>query len=128
MAEQGWGRIVNVTTKLDTMNRPHTSPYGASKAALEMATEVWAKEVEGAAKAAPRASSSPTRWRRRSSMSSRARPTASTAGASTPTSGTRHSRPPKPPAPPASKCSRNRVNQSALKRGTGKRTMLVWTG
>ena len=47
MVELGWGRIVNVTTKLDTMNRPHTSPYGASKAALEMATEVWAKEVEG---------------------------------------------------------------------------------
>jgi NAD(P)-dependent dehydrogenase (short-subunit alcohol dehydrogenase family) len=47
MVEQSWGRIVNVTTKLDTMNRPHTSPYGASKAALEMATEVWAKEVEG---------------------------------------------------------------------------------
>src|SRR5271165_4180933 len=47
MVEQGWGRIVNVTTKLDKMNRPHTSPYGASKAALEMATEVWAKEVEG---------------------------------------------------------------------------------
>ena len=47
MVEQGWGRIVNVTTKLDTMNRPHTSPYGASKAALEMTTEVWAKEVEG---------------------------------------------------------------------------------
>jgi NAD(P)-dependent dehydrogenase (short-subunit alcohol dehydrogenase family) len=46
MVEQRWGRIVNVTTKLDTMNRPHTSPYGASKAALEMATEVWAKEVE----------------------------------------------------------------------------------
>jgi 3-oxoacyl-[acyl-carrier protein] reductase len=47
MVELGWGRLVNVTTKLDTMNRPHTSPYGASKAALEMATEVWAKEVEG---------------------------------------------------------------------------------
>jgi NAD(P)-dependent dehydrogenase (short-subunit alcohol dehydrogenase family) len=47
MVEQGWGRIVNVTTKLDTMNRPYTSPYGASKAALEMATEVWAKEVQG---------------------------------------------------------------------------------
>jgi hypothetical protein len=47
MVEQGWGRIVNVTTKLDTMNRPHTSPYGASKAALEMATAVSAKEVEG---------------------------------------------------------------------------------
>jgi NAD(P)-dependent dehydrogenase (short-subunit alcohol dehydrogenase family) len=47
MVEEGWGRIVNVTTKLDTMNRPHTSPYGASKAALEIATEVWSKEVEG---------------------------------------------------------------------------------
>jgi NAD(P)-dependent dehydrogenase (short-subunit alcohol dehydrogenase family) len=47
MVDQGWGRIVNVRTKLDTMNRPHTSPYGASKAALEMATEVWAKEVAG---------------------------------------------------------------------------------
>ena len=47
MVEAGWGRIVNVTTKLDTMNRAHTSPYGASKAALEMATEVWAKEVAG---------------------------------------------------------------------------------
>ena len=47
MVERGWGRIVHVTTKLDTMNRPHTSPYGASKAALEMATEVWAKELAG---------------------------------------------------------------------------------
>jgi NAD(P)-dependent dehydrogenase (short-subunit alcohol dehydrogenase family) len=45
MAAQGWGRIVNVTTKLDTMNRAGTHPYGAAKAALEMATEVWAKEV-----------------------------------------------------------------------------------
>src|SRR6266849_2960851 len=47
MVEQGWGRIVNVTTKLDTMNRAGTHPYGATKAALEMATEVWAKEIEG---------------------------------------------------------------------------------
>src|SRR5436309_4972259 len=47
MVEAGWGRIVNVTTKLDTMNRAGTHPYGASKAALEMATEVWAKETEG---------------------------------------------------------------------------------
>jgi 3-oxoacyl-[acyl-carrier protein] reductase len=47
MLERGWGRIVNVTTKLDTMNRLGTHPYGASKAALEMASEVWAKEVEG---------------------------------------------------------------------------------
>jgi 3-oxoacyl-[acyl-carrier protein] reductase len=47
MIEKGWGRIVNVTTKLDTMNRTGTHPYGAAKAALEMATEVWAKDVEG---------------------------------------------------------------------------------
>ena len=47
MVARGWGRIVNVTTKLDTMNRAGTHPYGASKAALEMATEVWAKETEG---------------------------------------------------------------------------------
>ena len=47
MVEAGWGRIVNVTTKLDTMNREGTHPYGASKAALEMATEVWAKEIDG---------------------------------------------------------------------------------
>ncbi|HEY1258222.1 MAG TPA: SDR family oxidoreductase [Stellaceae bacterium] len=47
MAARSWGRIVNVTTKLDTMNRAGTHPYGASKAALEMATEVWAKEAEG---------------------------------------------------------------------------------
>jgi len=47
MVAAGWGRIVNVTTKLDTMNRAGTHPYGATKAALEMATEVWAKEIEG---------------------------------------------------------------------------------
>lgn len=47
MVTRGWGRIVNVTTKLDTMNRAGTHPYGASKAALEMATEVWAKETAG---------------------------------------------------------------------------------
>ncbi len=45
MVERGWGRIVNVTTKLDTMNRPTSSIYGASKAALEMATEIWAGNV-----------------------------------------------------------------------------------
>jgi 3-oxoacyl-[acyl-carrier protein] reductase len=95
MVEQGWGRIVNVTAELDTMNRPHTSPNGASKAALEMATEVWAKEVEGTGltinivnpgagantpgmaeemrmmsrEGHARASSSPRRWSRRSSTS-----------------------------------------------------------
>ncbi|MGH6815451.1 MAG: SDR family oxidoreductase, partial [Hyphomicrobiaceae bacterium] len=47
MVEQGWGRIVNVTTMLQTMHRIGFSPYGPSKAALEMASEVWAKELEG---------------------------------------------------------------------------------
>src|SRR5579884_57894 len=47
MVARGWGRIVNVPTKLDMMNRIGTHPYGASKAALEMATEVWAKDAAG---------------------------------------------------------------------------------
>ena len=45
LVENGWGRIINVTTKLDTMNRPTSGPYGASKAALEMASEIWAREL-----------------------------------------------------------------------------------
>jgi 3-oxoacyl-[acyl-carrier protein] reductase len=47
LLERGWGRIINVTTKLDTMNREGSVPYGPSKAALEMATEIWAKELLG---------------------------------------------------------------------------------
>ena len=47
MIARGWGRIVNVTTKLDTMNRVGSAAYGASKAALEMASEIWAKELDG---------------------------------------------------------------------------------
>lgn len=45
--KKGWGRIINVTTKLSTMNQEGALPYGASKAALEMASEVWAREAEG---------------------------------------------------------------------------------
>jgi NAD(P)-dependent dehydrogenase (short-subunit alcohol dehydrogenase family) len=47
MIVKGWGRIINVTTKLSTMNMLGAVPYGPSKAALEMATEVWAKELAG---------------------------------------------------------------------------------
>jgi 3-oxoacyl-[acyl-carrier protein] reductase len=47
MVERRWGRIVNVTTKLDTMNKLGSSAYGPSKAALEMATQVLAKELAG---------------------------------------------------------------------------------
>ncbi|MBY0332945.1 MAG: SDR family oxidoreductase [Acetobacteraceae bacterium] len=47
MIARGWGRIVNVTTKLSTMTMAGSVPYGPSKAALEVATEVWAKEIAG---------------------------------------------------------------------------------
>ncbi|MDE0058739.1 MAG: SDR family NAD(P)-dependent oxidoreductase [Defluviicoccus sp.] len=43
----GWGRIVNVTTSLDTMTRPGWTPYGPSKAALEACTAIWAGDLEG---------------------------------------------------------------------------------
>jgi len=47
LVQRGWGRIVGVTTMLDTMHRAGSSPYGPSKAALEMATEIWAKDLAG---------------------------------------------------------------------------------
>ena len=34
LIRNGWGRIVNVTTSLPTMQRRHNSPYGVSKAAM----------------------------------------------------------------------------------------------
>ncbi len=47
MIAAGWGRIVNVTTSLDTMIRQNYTPYGQSKAALEAATSSWAKDLAG---------------------------------------------------------------------------------
>ena len=47
MLERGWGRIVNVTTSLDTMYRAGTGPYGPAKAALEALTAMMALELEG---------------------------------------------------------------------------------
>ena len=47
MIEKGWGRIINVTTMLQTMHRQGASPYGPSKAAIEMASEVWLHDLEG---------------------------------------------------------------------------------
>jgi 3-oxoacyl-[acyl-carrier protein] reductase len=44
---QGWGRIVNVTTSIHTMQRQGYSPYGASKAAFEAATGSWAADLDG---------------------------------------------------------------------------------
>src|SRR5262249_50925717 len=47
MIATGWGRIVNITTSLPTMQRRHNSPYGVSKAAIEAETLIWAKDLEG---------------------------------------------------------------------------------
>jgi 3-oxoacyl-[acyl-carrier protein] reductase len=47
MIGAGWGRIVNITTSLDTMQRRQNSPYGVSKAAIETETLIWAKDLEG---------------------------------------------------------------------------------
>jgi len=44
MRAKGWGRIVNNTTSFFTMLR--VLPYGASKAALESMSAIWAKELE----------------------------------------------------------------------------------
>jgi len=44
---KGWGRIINVTTSLATMLTAGLSAYGASKAGLEAASVVWAKELDG---------------------------------------------------------------------------------
>ena len=47
MLAQRSGRIVNLTTSLRTMVRVGYAPYGPSKAALEAATAIWAKELQG---------------------------------------------------------------------------------
>ena len=47
MVAAGWGRIVNITTSLATMQRRANSPYGVSKAGIEAATLIWAKDLEG---------------------------------------------------------------------------------
>jgi 3-oxoacyl-[acyl-carrier protein] reductase len=45
LVRQGWGRIVNITTSHFTMVMEGFSPYGPSKAALEAATVIWAKDL-----------------------------------------------------------------------------------
>src|SRR5439155_26315382 len=45
MVEQGWGRIIGVTTSLDTMVR--VTPYGPAKAAHEALMAVIASQVNG---------------------------------------------------------------------------------
>ncbi len=47
MLERGWGRIVNVTTSLDTMTRPGMGPYGPAKACAEAFTAALAGDLDG---------------------------------------------------------------------------------
>jgi NAD(P)-dependent dehydrogenase (short-subunit alcohol dehydrogenase family) len=47
MLHQGWGRIIGVTTSLDTMWRKHGTPYGPSKAGHEALVAAMAQELEG---------------------------------------------------------------------------------
>lgn len=47
MIARGWGRIVNVTTSLETMIRPGMSPYGPAKAANESLSAIMAKDLDG---------------------------------------------------------------------------------
>lgn len=47
MIEAGWGRVVNLTTSLDTIERRFNSPYNVTKGAIEIETLVWAKDLEG---------------------------------------------------------------------------------
>lgn len=45
LVKQGHGKIINVSTSLQTMIRTGYSPYGPSKAALEAASMVWAQDL-----------------------------------------------------------------------------------
>ncbi len=47
MIARGWGRIVNITTSIDTMQRGKNSPYGVTKAAIDAATIIWAQDLAG---------------------------------------------------------------------------------
>lgn len=46
MIDKGWGRIVNVTTSLDTMYLSGAGAYGPTKAALEAHTAIMASDLE----------------------------------------------------------------------------------
>jgi NAD(P)-dependent dehydrogenase (short-subunit alcohol dehydrogenase family) len=47
MLAQRWGRIINVTTSLDTMIRGGFAPYGPSKAASEAHVAIMAQDLAG---------------------------------------------------------------------------------
>ena len=47
LIKRGWGRIINVSTSLDTMQRRNNSPYGVTKAAIDAASLIWAADLAG---------------------------------------------------------------------------------
>jgi 3-oxoacyl-[acyl-carrier protein] reductase len=47
LGDQGWGRIISVTTSMDTMWRKGGTPYGPSKAGHEALVAAMAQELEG---------------------------------------------------------------------------------
>ena len=47
MLAQGWGRIIGVTTSMNTMYNPGGTPYGPSKAAHEALIAMASRELEG---------------------------------------------------------------------------------
>ena len=47
MLERGWGRVINVTTSLDTMTRPGMGAYGPAKACAEAFTASLAGDLKG---------------------------------------------------------------------------------
>ena len=47
MLAQGWGRIIGVTTSMNTMYRAGAAPYGPSKAAHEALVAMASRELEG---------------------------------------------------------------------------------
>ena len=47
MIDQGFGKIINISTSDVTMVRCGYSPYGPSKAALEAASRIWAQDLVG---------------------------------------------------------------------------------
>lgn len=47
MVDQGWGRIIGVTTSVDSMYRAGLCPYGPSKATHEALVALMAQELEG---------------------------------------------------------------------------------
>jgi len=47
LLQVGWGRVINISKRTDSMHRSAITPYGPSKAAMEAATIAWAEAMYG---------------------------------------------------------------------------------